>query len=69
MEFHGRGTHTGPLTSPAGSIPPTGRSVDIPFIQFLEFESGKIARARLYFDLSTMMRQLEIQPGMMAASD
>jgi hypothetical protein len=29
-EFVGRGTHTGPLVGPAGTLPPTGRSIEFP---------------------------------------
>jgi steroid delta-isomerase-like uncharacterized protein len=57
-EFHGRGTHTGPLQTPAGAIPPTGRRVDIPFCEVLELKDGRIASARTYFDSATMLRQL-----------
>lgn len=62
LEFRGRGTHGGPLQSPAGDIPPTGRSVDIPFAQVLELRDGKIARARLYFDSMTLLQQLGVVP-------
>lgn len=62
LEFRGRGTHSGPLQSPAGDIPPTGRSVDIPFAQVLELRDGKIARARLYFDSMTLLQQLGVVP-------
>jgi steroid delta-isomerase-like uncharacterized protein len=62
-EFRGRGTHTGPLSGPAGTIPPTGRGVDVPFVQVLEFEGDQIARVRLYFDLAGMLHQLGVMPG------
>jgi steroid delta-isomerase-like uncharacterized protein len=62
MEFRGRGTQTGPLQSPAGDIPPTGRSVDVPFAQVVELQEGKIARARLYFDSMTLLQQLGVVP-------
>jgi len=62
MEFIGRGTHTGPLASPAGDIPPTGKRVETPFAQMLTFREGKITRAKLYFDISTMLRQLGLAP-------
>jgi steroid delta-isomerase-like uncharacterized protein len=68
MEFRGRGTHTGPLAGPAGDIPPTGRSVDVPFVMYMEFDAGKIARGRLYFDLVTLLQQIGVQPGAAAAS-
>jgi predicted ester cyclase len=57
-EFRGQGVHTGPLASPAGPIPPTGRSIDLHFCETLEIEGGKVAKDRLYFDAATMMRQL-----------
>jgi steroid delta-isomerase-like uncharacterized protein len=60
MEFRGRGTHSGPLAGPTGEIPPTGRSVDVPFAQILEVQVGKITQGRLYFDLTGMLRQLGI---------
>jgi len=58
MEFIGRGTQTGPLATPGGAIPPTGRRVEIQFAQILTFRDGKIARARLYFDAAGMLQQL-----------
>lgn len=60
LEFVGRGTQTGPLPSPAGDIPPTGRRVEVPFCQVLEIEGGKVRRARLYFDAFGMMQQLGV---------
>ncbi|HWQ13547.1 MAG TPA: ester cyclase [Roseiflexaceae bacterium] len=57
-EFTGRGTHTGPLMTPAGPVPPTGRTVDVPFCEVLQVRGGKIVGARTYFDSATMMRQL-----------
>lgn len=60
MEWTGRGTHDGPLVTPAGTIPPTGQSVELAFTQFLEFEDGLIVRGRLYFDLASMLQQLGV---------
>lgn len=67
MEFIGRGTQTGPLPGPAGAIPPTGRPVEVPFIQMLEMRQGKIARIRLYFDSAGLLQQLGIMPTPAAA--
>ena len=62
LEFTGVGTHGGPLQTPAGEIPPTGKPVTLQFCQFLELEGGKIARARLYFDSMSMLGQLGVLP-------
>jgi steroid delta-isomerase-like uncharacterized protein len=58
IEFRGRGTHTGPLNGPAGEIPATGRSVDIPFCEVMQIKNGKITSVHTYFDAATMMGQL-----------
>ena len=62
VEFRGWGTHTGPLASPAGEIPATGRSIDIPFCQVFRLKGGKIVSSHLYFDAATMMGQLGLMP-------
>ena len=50
--FHGR--HTGELMG----ISPTGRSVEVPMLGIYEVGDGHIRRARLYYDMATLMRQL-----------
>ncbi len=62
VEFWGRGTHTGPLVTPAGTLPPTGRKAEVRFCQVLEIQGGKITRMRSYWDLNTMMTQLGLVP-------
>lgn len=62
VEFWGRGTHTGPLVTPAGTIPPTGRKVEVRFCEILDVQGGKIARMNLYWDVNTMMTQLGLVP-------
>jgi steroid delta-isomerase-like uncharacterized protein len=62
VEFVGRGTHLGPLAGPAGTIPPTGRTVEIPFHDAWEVRGGELSRGRLYFDSLTMLAQLGVAP-------
>lgn len=57
-EHTGGGTHTGPLTTPAGKIPPTGKSIQLKFGEFFEMRAGKIKTMRAYWDTATLMRQL-----------
>ncbi|MCZ7664868.1 MAG: ester cyclase [Thermoleophilia bacterium] len=59
VEYTIRGTHTGPMTTPQGEIPATGRSVELHCCDVLHFDSqGKIDRANSYYDTSELGRQL-----------
>lgn len=60
IEFRGRGTHTGTLATPAGPVPPTGRTAEVAFCEVLEFANGRIVRHRSYYDAATLARQLGI---------
>jgi len=64
VEFVGRGTQTGKLLSPEGEILPTGKHVDVPFCEVLKIKNGKITSLHTYFDTSTMMKQLGLNPEM-----
>jgi ketosteroid isomerase-like protein len=56
------GTHNGILHSPAGDIPPTGRSVTGEYIQVLRFREGKHVSFNLSFDRLEMLEQLGLIP-------
>ena len=62
-EHTGRGTHTGPLRTPAGELPPTGRPIELRFAEIFELRGGKIARLRAYWDVATLLRQIGALPG------
>lgn len=59
-EFIARGTHTGPLLTPDGAIPPTGNAAEWPVVEVCTVRDGKIASLHNYQDLATMLRQLGI---------
>src|SRR5439155_25479150 len=62
-EFRWRGTHTGPLMSPQGEIPPTGKPVEGAVVcEVLGIRNGKVASLRNYQDVSTWLRQLGLVP-------
>ena len=61
-EHHGTATHTGPLRTPTGEIPATGRALDLWFSENFEVRDGKLRRMRVYYDGATMMRQLGLMP-------
>ena len=54
----GRGTHRGVFNSPAGPLPPTGRTMEVSFCDVYRLEDGKIVRADSYFDFYSLLRQL-----------
>jgi len=58
VEYTGRGTHTGTLSTSMGDIPATGRSVTLQMCDVLEFENGKVRSQRSYFDTGSLMAQL-----------
>jgi steroid delta-isomerase-like uncharacterized protein len=56
------GTHTGPLEGPAGTVQPTHKKLVGKGVQILRIENGKIAEARIYFDMLDQMTQLGLVP-------
>jgi predicted ester cyclase len=56
------GTHTGPMLSPSGEIPPTGRRVTLRSASVLEMKDGLIASEHVYLDQLEMMGQLGLMP-------
>jgi steroid delta-isomerase-like uncharacterized protein len=61
VEYRGQGTNTGPLATPQGPIPPTGKRAEVAMCDVLEFSSGRIARQRTYYDVGSLLRQLGVQ--------
>ena len=57
------GTQSGPFTTPSGTVPPTGRTVRVPFCTVQEVRDGKIAAERVYFDQMDFLGQLGLIPG------
>jgi steroid delta-isomerase-like uncharacterized protein len=56
------GTNDGPLETPAGRLPATGRALDLPFADVFGIVDGKITDHRIYYDVATMMAQLGLLP-------
>ncbi|MCM3688290.1 ester cyclase [Kocuria rosea] len=53
------GTHTGPLTTPAGEVPPTGQRLSVPMAVFSrEGEDGLTAEDHRYLDMMSIAQQL-----------
>lgn len=50
--------HNGPLQTPAGAIPATGKSVEFTVCEVWGIRDGKVASLRNYQDAASLMRQL-----------
>jgi uncharacterized protein (TIGR02246 family) len=55
------GTHTGPMVTPNGSVPATGKSVTLHSASILRIKDGLIASEHVYLDQLEMMTQLGLQ--------
>lgn len=62
VEGHFTGTNTGPLRSPAGELPPTGRRLDMRFSDIFQTKDGRVVSHRIYFDQLEMLTQLGLAP-------
>jgi len=62
IEHTGTGTHTGPLQSPGGDIPATGKSVTLQLCDVFTIEGGKIKSMRSYFDSASLLTQIGVLP-------
>ena len=52
------GTHTGSFAG----IPPTGKPIDVVMAAMFEFEDDRLLCEKVYYDLSTILRQIGILP-------
>jgi steroid delta-isomerase-like uncharacterized protein len=62
VQYTLRGTHTGPLVSPSGFVPPTWSHIELQFCDVLEVREGMVQRLTSYFDAATMLRQMGLLP-------
>jgi steroid delta-isomerase-like uncharacterized protein len=58
MEVVWRGTHSGPLATPTGDFPASGRSVEVWATIWQVWKGGKIASERHHLDLLSMLAQV-----------
>ena len=62
LEITWKGTHTGTLEGPAGSIPPSYKRFSVPAAQVVSVAGGKIKQVRHYFDFLTLLQQIGAAP-------
>ncbi len=58
VELAIRGTHTGELPLPSGTLAPTGRTIDVPCCDVFHLENGKVTAFHCYNAASVMQQQL-----------
>lgn len=58
VAFRLRGTHTGPVTTPMGTVAPTGRPVDVRVIDVLTLTDGRISGIVMVADELTLLHGL-----------
>jgi ketosteroid isomerase-like protein len=56
------GTHSGPMPSPQGELPPTGKRLTVPFAGIVRVRDGRVASVHNYFDQVPFMAQLGLLP-------
>ena len=66
-EWSASGSHDGPLDSPEGAIPATGKTVSIRGVDAITVERGLITSQRVYYDQLSFMVQLGLMPEPAAA--
>ncbi len=59
-EFQAKGAHTGPLMTPNGPIPATGREVTFTVCEVWDIRDGKVAGLRNYQDIGSVLRQIGV---------
>ena len=62
VEMIARGTHTGPLVGPQGTLPATQKKLELRVCELFRLQDGLIVESRVYFDAATMLRQLGVLP-------
>jgi ketosteroid isomerase-like protein len=62
FEGHWTGTHTGPLSTPGGEVPATGRAVTMPFCAVGTQRDGRLSSVSVYLDQLAMLAQLGLVP-------
>jgi predicted ester cyclase len=57
------GTHTGPLVTPTGTIPPTGKPITVHATKVFVFAGDRIAYSRHYWDMTELLGAIGAMPG------
>lgn len=64
VELVFNGTQSGPLITPAGEVPPSGKSVTFSLVDVFTAQDGQVTEHRVYWDNVSFLSQLGLMPGM-----
>lgn len=62
LEVTWSGTHTGPLASPSGEIPATGKPIQVTSSLWYQVEGDRVENLRNHLDVLGMLTQLGVLP-------
>jgi predicted ester cyclase len=63
LEIHWSGTHTGPLETPAGTVPPSGSAIAADASFWALSEGDRIREMHHHLDVLTLLQQVGALPG------
>ena len=58
LEITWTGIHSGPLQTPNGEIPATGKKIELRAIQVVDVADDRVKSVRQYFDMGTLLQQI-----------
>ena len=58
LEITWNGTHSGPLETPAGEIPPSGKKIEVRAVEVVDVANDRVQSVRHYFDMTTLLKQI-----------
>jgi len=58
LEITWTGTHDGPLQTPNGEIPATGKKIELRAVQVVDVANDRVKSVRQYFDMGTLLQQI-----------
>lgn len=67
VELALRGTHLGDLQIADGTIPPTGKKIDVPCCDVFHLQDGKVTSFHCYYAASILLQQLGVAGDLEAA--
>ncbi|MCC8494120.1 ester cyclase [Xanthomonas hortorum pv. vitians] len=63
VELATRGTHRGELALSSGTLPPTGKAIDVPSCDVFHLQNGKVMSFHCYNAVSVLQQQLGVGLG------